>query len=334
MPQTSIPLAPSSAYAGQIAEAALPLMKRSARTEGAAVSAGMPVKRGTDTETQVKPFGSGDAGLVNAQTFAGVVVLETSRPSDEVSPIADDKPCSIMRLGSIYMNFAAAVDAGQGVQITLSSGALSGYDEGDALASGHERLPGLRIVETLDAAGLAIVEVSIGAVSAVEGDDLLVGDDLTVTDDASIGGDLTVVGDMVAAGGFRQAVGPFVAPGALGVTAADQTNLDLRHAHTVTAYASGWVAPRAGSITGLSASLSAAITGSSKTLIAKVTVNGTEVGAALNLTFTTGGAETALRATQAKDVAAFAAGDVIGVSYTSTTITNTPALVADLEVEC
>lgn len=149
----------------------------------------------------------------------------------------------------------------------------------------------------------------------------------------TIAGTLAVTGDLTAGGGFRT-YHCFTAPGAAGVLAADQTNLDLRHSHTVTAYASGFVAPRAGSITGLSASLSAAITGSSKTAIVKCTVNGTEVGSGLDLTFTTGGAETTLRATQAKDTTAFAAGDVIGVSYTSTTITNTPALVADIEIEC
>lgn len=144
---------------------------------------------------------------------------------------------------------------------------------------------------------------------------------------------VTASGDIAAAGGFKRSL-MFVAPGALGVTAADQTNLDLRHAHTVTAYASGFVAPRAGSITALSASLSAAITGASKTLIVKVTKNGTELGAGLDLTFTTGGAETTLYAVAAKDTITFAAGDLIGVSYTSTTTTNTPALVADIEIEC
>lgn len=182
------------------------------------------------------------------------------------------------------------------------------------------------------AAGDTVITGTLG----VSGDVAVATNKFTVaaaSGNTACAGTLTATGDVAAAGGFKRSL-VFTAPGALGVTAADQTNLDLRHSHAVTAYASGWVAPRAGSITALSASLSAAITGASKTLIVKATKNGTELGAALDLTFTTGGAETALYAVAAKDSITFAAGDVIGVSYTSITTTNTPALVADIEVEC
>ncbi len=145
-------------------------------------------------------------------------------------------------------------------------------------------------------------------------------------------GTVAASGDLSAAGGFRRTVGPFTAPGAAGVTAASQTNLDCRYSHTVTAAASSWVAPRAGSITGLSAQLSAAITGSGTSIVVSATVNGTEV--ALTVSLTEAGAEVKGQSTAAKDALAFAAGDVIGISYTSTGITNTPALVASLEVEC
>ena len=194
-------------------------------------------------------------------------------------------------------------------------------------ASGASTLTGaVSCLSTLDVTGNVAVNTHKFTVAAASGNTVVAGT-LAVT------GVATFTADIAAAGGFKRGV-VFTAPGALGVTAADQTNLDMRHSHTVTAYASGWVAPRAGSITALSASLSAAITGASKTLIVKATKNGTELGAALDLTFTTGGAETTLYAVAAKDSITFAAGDVIGLSYTSTTTTNTPALVADVEVEC
>jgi hypothetical protein len=146
--------------------------------------------------------------------------------------------------------------------------------------------------------------------------------------------DITTTGDLSAAGGFRQAVGPFTAPGAAGVVAASQTNLDMRYEHTVTAAALSWIAPRAGSITGLSAHISAAITGGGTTITVKVTKNGTELVSGPEVLLTQAGAEVKGQDTETKDVFTFAAGDIIGVSYTSTGISNTPALVATVEVEC
>lgn len=132
-------------------------------------------------------------------------------------------------------------------------------------------------------------------------------------------------------GGIRQVVGPFTAPGALGVTAASQTNLDCRYSFPVTAAATSFVASRAGSITGISAQITAAITGAGTTIVCSPTVNGTEV--ALTCTLTQAGAEVKASGTAAKDTYAFAAGDVIGFSYTSTGISNTPALVGSVEIE-
>lgn len=146
-------------------------------------------------------------------------------------------------------------------------------------------------------------------------------------------GAITTTGDLAAAGGFRRAVGPFTAPGAAGVIAASQTNLDMRHSHTVTAVATGWVAPRAGSIMGLTIQLSAAIEGATSSLSVSVTKNGTEVACAVVVT--TAGAEVKGATLVAKDTLTFAAQDVIGVSYTSdAALSNTPALVASVEVEC
>ena len=318
MPQNSVASAPDLAYAGQLLPGA-PKFARSARTEGTGLYHGSPCIRGTDPQKQVKAFGA--LSTVDAQTFAGVVVGSFSRPyEDFATGLIADVSVSVLRLGTIAMAFAAAVTAGQNVKIDLATGLLYGFDEGAALSAGEHRLPGLRVMTTTTAAGLAYVEVALSTGAEVNG---------------SITGNLTATGDLDAAGGFRQSVGAFIAPGAAGVIAASQTNLDLRHAGSVTAYASGWVAPRAGSIVGLSASLSAAITGAASVLAVKVTKNGTEVGAALDLSFTQAGAETKDYATQAKDVTTFAAGDVIGVSYTSdASLSNTPALVADIEIEC
>lgn len=128
--------------------------------------------------------------------------------------------------------------------------------------------------------------------------------------------------------GAPRIVGPFTAPGAAGVTAASQTNLDCRYSHPVSAAALGFVATRAGSIVGLSSALSAAAAGGS--VVVAVTVNGTEI--ALTTTHAAAG-DTEESATAERGTYAFVAGDVIGVSYTSGAgLSNTPALVASVEI--
>lgn len=140
-------------------------------------------------------------------------------------------------------------------------------------------------------------------------------------------------GDIAAGGGFRQQVGPFTAPGAAGVVAASQTNLDCRYSHTVTAIASNWVAQRPGSIVGISFKISAAVTtaGGNQTLVCSAHVNGTEVALTAGVDST--GALTKASATAAKDTLPFVAGDEVGISYTTTAISNTPALWGTLEIE-
>lgn len=131
--------------------------------------------------------------------------------------------------------------------------------------------------------------------------------------------------------GTRQTVGPFTAPGAAGVTANSQTNLDCRYSHAAAATATGFVATRSGSIVGLSAQLSAAVTGTDGTITVAATKNGTEVDCTVE--FTTAGAATIAAITVAAGALTFEAGDVIGVSYTSADISNTPTLVATVEIE-
>lgn len=150
----------SKAYAGQITGAG-PRFCASASAEGAAVVAGIPVKRGTLPATQVEPFEAGD--VPTAGMFAGVVVLDTSRPYDE-DAIEDGDPVDVMRMGVVYMNFGEAVTAGEQVGIVLATGVLSGIPQGTAagaIATGTVVLPCLRIAETISASGLAAVEVNL-----------------------------------------------------------------------------------------------------------------------------------------------------------------------------
>jgi len=141
----------------------------------------------------------------------------------------------------------------------------------------------------------------------------------------------TIVQWLVSKFGTRQYVGPFTAPGAAGVTAASQSNLDCRYSHIAAATATSFVATRPGSIVGVSAQLSAAITGAGTSIVVSVTKNGTEVACTASLT--QAGAETKAYGTAAKGTLTFDAGDVLGISYTSTGISNTPTLVATLEIE-
>jgi hypothetical protein len=96
------------------------------------------------------------------------------------------------------------------------------------------------------------------------------------------------------------------------------------------------VAPRAGSVIGLSAQISAAITGSGTTVTVEVAINGTAIASGPTVALTEAGAEVKGQDTAAKDATGhtFVAGDLISVIYTSTTITNTPTLNAYVEIEC
>lgn len=164
------------------------------------------------------------------------------------------------------------------------------------------------------------------------GDTACVGTEIYVCTVGAVGGaEWKTIARDGGTGKTRAFVGPFTAPGAAGVTAASQTNLDCRYSHIAAAAATSFVATRAGSIVGISAQLSAAITGAGTTIVASVTKNGTEV--ACTCTLTQAGAEVAASGTATAGTLTFAAGDVIGVSYTSTGISNTPTLVCTIEIE-
>lgn len=168
MPQLSIPDAPPVGYAGQIAEPGAPTFARSVTAEGALVVAGMPVKRGTDPQRQVEPFVAAD--LIDVANFAGLVVLETSRPQADLD-IEDGDSLAVMRLGAMYLDFNEAVTAGEVVGLTLADGNLVGLAQGSASTALIQILPGVRIVDTIAAAGLAIVEIDLfGDTGATGGD--------------------------------------------------------------------------------------------------------------------------------------------------------------------
>src|SRR5688572_9187627 len=99
MPQNSVADAPARAYAGQLAEPGCPKFARSALCEGASVIAGQPVKRGTIKAREVAPFASTD--VPDAQNFAGVVLLETSRAYN-ASALEDGDSIAVLRLGSVF----------------------------------------------------------------------------------------------------------------------------------------------------------------------------------------------------------------------------------------
>lgn len=165
--ENSVASAPPVTYQGQIGVGA-PRFCRPARAEGASVIAGIPVKRGTDQAVEVTPFAAADVNPTT-QTFAGVVVLETSRPYD-ANAIEDGDPVAVMELGLVAMTFAAAVTAGQGVKIKHSNNTLEGLDVGDDPGAGYSALPGLRVAETRTTAGLAMVEVNLFGVGAILGE--------------------------------------------------------------------------------------------------------------------------------------------------------------------
>lgn len=201
MPQLSIPDAPVVGYPGQIAEPGAPTFARSSLAEGASVVAGAPVKRGTDPQRQVKPFEAGD--LPDEATFAGVVILETSRAFNALA-LEDGDPIAVMRQGSIYMDFSEAVTAGELVAITLATGDLTGVAQGSPSTAAIQVLPGLRIVETIAAAGLATVEVDLlgdsgaGAGGLDSGEYVPVLTDVTnVAASALLGARFTKIGNIV-----------------------------------------------------------------------------------------------------------------------------------------
>lgn len=139
---------PGRAYAGQLAEPGAPKHRRSCHAEigmGEAITAGAPLIRGTDPDDQVKPIVA--ASVVNAQSFAGFALLDTSRPLNSTM-IADGDDVTVLDEGIIILSPGEAVVAGEEVSMTLATGVLRGLAAGVVPASGVARLPGCRWEES------------------------------------------------------------------------------------------------------------------------------------------------------------------------------------------
>lgn len=154
MPQSSIPLSPARAFAGQIAESGAPRYSRSFKAEGAGLSAGQPALRGTDAAKQC--LAVTDSATVDASTLAGFVVLETSR---QEGGIADKDPVTCMREGVMYVLVSAAVSAGDDVYIGNTTATL-GDIEG-AAGAGLVQVPGARFAESAGLGELAAIELDL-----------------------------------------------------------------------------------------------------------------------------------------------------------------------------
>lgn len=156
----SVSDAPAIAYPGQIAEAGAPRYCVSRRAEGTSVAAGLLMKRGT-AYPQVEAVETGDT--ITTAMLEGIAVLSTSRAydSDGIDAGAD---VEVMRLGVIYLSFAEAVTAGECVTVTLATGAFKAVAQGTAagaIPTGDVMVPGLRVAQTISAAGVARVEVNL-----------------------------------------------------------------------------------------------------------------------------------------------------------------------------
>ncbi len=221
-------------------------------------------------------------------------------------------------------NYNGALD------VTYSS-VTAGFDtfyEGDAatdpltglslLITGDGEITGdLDIGDALNVAGTATISI-LAVDNVING-----GGSINAVGDVSVGNDLTVTGDIVAK--QRQDVGPFAE-----ALAATQTDSVINFGGV----AVGWVARRAGSLTGLSGALSTAITGAGTEAVVSVAKNGTVFASSPTNTFTADGTEVKDAATAAIGACTFVADDVLTVIYTSTAIGNTPTLVATIEVTC
>jgi len=130
-------------------------------------------------------------------------------------------------------------------------------------------------------------------------------------------GDAVVTKDIEAAGGYQKTIGIWTH-----ALIANQTDVALTLVSTVN---NDWTVFRAGSITGIATRLDAAV--AAGTLTINVRVNGVIV-------FTSAVTATTTVTTQAKDVDAIVAGDLITVSYTSSAAFAGPILVSvEVEIE-
>lgn len=142
-----------------------------------------------------------------------------------------------------------------------------------------------------------------------------IGGDCNVVGDTAIGGDLNVTGTINAAGiSNRSVIGPFI-----GTTSSSMTNSLYPYA---TSAVGTYVATRAGSVVGISVMFSQAILNSTFTV--QVSRNGTVISNCL-ISIAPSDPVTNFRfITFAPGTYTFAAGDLLGLSYTSASVSGTP----------
>jgi hypothetical protein len=163
MPQLSIPLLRSIAYPGQVTDQGAEIC-RSFSCEAAGYVSGQIVKRGTDKDDQILALAPAD--VPSFANIAGVIVFSSSKPYEQTPHLVNAR-VSVLRRGAVYLDFSEAVTAGEEVGVTLATGVLTGVPAGTAagaLATGIVVIPGLRIEQTISAAGVAIVSVNLEGV--------------------------------------------------------------------------------------------------------------------------------------------------------------------------
>lgn len=153
MPQTTINDNPGRAYAGQIGEATAPRYCRSYAAEGVLVP-GQPVLRGTDPATQAIAVANGDT--IDASTFAGFAVLETSRPE---GGIADEDSIPVMAMGLMYVEVSGTVVAGNPVFVGNATAQLGDID--DATGTGLVICPGCYFEESGESGDLVLISINL-----------------------------------------------------------------------------------------------------------------------------------------------------------------------------
>lgn len=151
MPQTVVQSAPARAYAGQIAEGGAPRYCQSKHAEGAIV-AGQPVLRGTG-QNQARAIANGNT--VNASTFLGFAVLETSRP---VGGITDEDPLAVMVMGVMFVELSGTVTAGGLVHVGNATAQLG--DVGPS-GTGMVPCPGCYFEEGGDAGDIVPISINL-----------------------------------------------------------------------------------------------------------------------------------------------------------------------------
>lgn len=109
------------------------------------VGFGVGLQRGTDKEFQVLPIDdSGD-------TFYGVALYEESQTSGNYP---DTKPVNVLRQGSVVVESAVAVNAGEAAYVVPATGDFTNVSTGNVVTGGI-------FTKTIASAGLTVIEINL-----------------------------------------------------------------------------------------------------------------------------------------------------------------------------